>query len=112
MKEQYVTIAGFSHYYGLKPFKIGKRLKCIKEPDNLYDAEAIKVVMKHIGTVGYIANSVYTVTMGTSSAGAIAHKVHKNFWVEVMFITNSRVICRIVDGIKGDSDYTADKVKR
>lgn len=45
MKEQYVTITGFSHYYGLKPFKIGKRLKCIKEPDNFYDAEAIKVVM-------------------------------------------------------------------
>ena len=71
MKEYYITITGMSHYYDMKPFKIGKRLKCIKEPDNDYDDEAIKVVLKHIGTVGYVANSVYTVIKGTKSAGYI-----------------------------------------
>ena len=35
----------------------------MKEPSNPYDDEAIKVVMKEIGTVGYIANSAYTVAM-------------------------------------------------
>ena len=38
-----------------------KKIKCIKDKNNPYDSEAIKVVMKEIGTVGYIANSLYTV---------------------------------------------------
>ena len=58
MKDTYVTITGFWHYYGVKPFRIGKVLKCVKEPSNPYDEDAIKVVMKEIGTVGYIANSI------------------------------------------------------
>ena len=69
MKEQYVTITGFKYYYGVTPFKIGKKIKCVKEPDNPYDGEAIRAVMKHIGTVGYVANSPYTVAGGTKSAG-------------------------------------------
>jgi len=108
MKERYITITGMNHYYGMKPFRIGKRLKCIKEPDNDYDDEAIKVVLKHVGTVGYVANSVYTVIRGTSSAGAIAHLVNKMFIVEVMFITGSRVICKVVDGLKSDLDRIID----
>ena len=100
MQERYITITGFTHYYGKKPFKIGKKLKCVKEPDNDYDGEAIKVVLKHVGTVGYVANSVYTVAQGTSSAGAIGHYVQNKFWVEVMFITSSKVICKVVDGFR------------
>lgn len=100
MKDQYITIVGFDHYYGAKPFKVGKRIKCVKEPDNIYDSEAIKAVVKGIGTVGYVANAPYTVATGTKSAGGIAHKVKKKFKAEVMFITNSKIICKVVDGIK------------
>lgn len=100
MKEQYITIVGFNHYYGVRPFKVGKTIKCVKEPENPYDSEAIKVVLKGIGTVGYVANSPYTVATGTKSAGGIAHKVKKKFEVQVMFITGSKVICRVTDGLK------------
>lgn len=100
MKEMYVTITGIRHYYGVKPFSVGKRIKCSKEKNNPYDSEAIKVVMKEIGTVGYIANSTYTVVTGTSSAGRIYEKVKKEFVVEVMFITSSSIICRVVGGLK------------
>lgn len=31
MKEKYVTITGMNHYYGLTPFKIGKKFKCKKD---------------------------------------------------------------------------------
>lgn len=103
MKEQYITIVGFNHYYGARPFKVGKKIKCIKEPDNPYDSEAIKAVIKGIGTVGYVANAPYTVATGTKSAGGIAHKVKKKFRVEVMFITSSKVICKVVEGIKDKS---------
>ena len=98
MKEMYITITGFKHYYGVAPFKIGKKIKCVKEPDNPYDSEAIKAVMKHIGTVGYVANAPYTAATGTMSAGRIWEKVGKKFYARVMFITSSKVICRVVEG--------------
>lgn len=104
MKVKYVTITGMNHYYGLKPFSVGKKVKCIKDKNNAYDSEAIKVVMKDIGTVGYITNSPYTTATGTMSAGRIYGKVKKEFKVEVMFITSSKVICKVVDGYKIKKD--------
>lgn len=104
MKEKYITITGMNHYYGLRPFSVGKKIKCIKDKNNPYDSEAIKVVVKEIGTVGYIANSPYTTATGTMSAGRIYEKVKKKFVVEVMFITSSKVICRVVDGLKTSKD--------
>lgn len=100
MKEKYITITGMNYYYGIKPFSVGRRIKCVKDKNNPYDNEAIKVVMKNIGTVGYVGNSAYTVATGTMSAGRIYEKVKKKFIVEVMFITSSKVICRVVDGLK------------
>lgn len=100
MKEQYITIVGLNHYYGITPFKVGKKIKCVKESGNPYDSEAIRAIIKGLGTVGYVANSPYTVVTGTKSAGGISHKVQKKFKVEVMFITNSQVICKVVEGFK------------
>lgn len=105
MKEKYVTITGMNHYYGLQPFKVGKKLKCIKEPSNPYDSEAIKVVMKDIGKVGYIANAPFTKATGTLGAGGMSGYVKKKFKVEVMFITSSKVICRVVGGFKKKSKH-------
>lgn len=50
MKNLYITITGMKYYYGMTPFKIGKKLTCKKENNNAYDSEAIKVVMKNIGS--------------------------------------------------------------
>jgi hypothetical protein len=100
MKEQYITITGMSHYYGHKPFKVGRKIKCVKEPKNPYDSEAIKCKVKHVGVVGYVANSSYTVATGTKSAGGISHKVKKKFTVEVKFVTAHSVICKVIGGLK------------
>ncbi|MDD4843608.1 MAG: HIRAN domain-containing protein [Anaerotignum sp.] len=97
MKEQYITITGMNHYYGMKPFSVGKKIRCYKEPDNSYDTEAIKVTMKEIGTVGYVANSPLTTAMGTMSAGRIYDRVGHKFVAEVLFITSSKVICKVLD---------------
>lgn len=97
MKKKYVTITGMKHYYGLQPFSIGKKLKCVKEPNNPFDDEAIKVVMKGIGTVGYIANTPFTAATGTMSAGRIYEKVPKKFKIKVMFVTSSKVICEVME---------------
>ncbi|MCC8106188.1 MAG: HIRAN domain-containing protein [Clostridiales bacterium] len=110
MKEKYITVTGMKYYYGLVPFKIGKKLKCVKEPENPYDSEAIKVTMKHIGTVGHVANAPYTTVAGTMSAGRIYEKVGKKFKAEVMFITPSAVICKVLQseenhgGQKGEQE--------
>lgn len=108
MKKLYVTITGTKYYYGLTPFKIGKKLTCKKEPSNPHDNEAIKVTMKNIGTIGYIANSPYTKATGTLGAGGINCYVKKKFKVKVMFITSTKVICEVVDGIKDKYLNTAD----
>lgn len=110
MKEQYVTITGMAHYYGMAPFKVGKKIRCTKEPGNAYDSEAIKCELKSIGKVGYIANSPFTVATGTKSAGGIAHKVKKHFKVQVMFITGHSVIGKVVEGTKNSKKLPKPEV--
>lgn len=104
MKEKYITITGMNHYYGLLPFKVGKKFTCKKDKCNPYDADAIKVIKKHIGTVGYVANIPYTSATGTLTASRIHSKVKKEFTVEVMFITSSKVICKVISGFKEKKD--------
>ena len=101
MKDQYITVTGINHYYGVMPFRIGMKVKCVKEPKNPYDSEAIRCEVKHLGKVGYVANSTYTVITGTKSAGRIRHKVKKKFKAEVMFVGRHGVICKVTEGFKG-----------
>ncbi|MPN43703.1 hypothetical protein SDC9_191263 [bioreactor metagenome] len=98
MKDRYITITGFKHYYGLRPFAIGNLVCCIKEPGNPFDSEAIKAVMPLVGKVGHVANSPSTLAGGTMSAGRIYDLVKKRFYVRVMFTTCTKVICKIEFG--------------
>lgn len=97
MNDMYITVTGLNHYYGKTPFKIGTIVKISKEPDNDYDAEAIKVTLPQINTIGYVANSAHTVQGGTMSAGRLYDKIGDFAFAMVMFITHSSVICRVVD---------------
>lgn len=92
------------YYYGFNPFSIGK-----KEHNNPYDSETIKVTMKNIGTVGYIANSPYTKANGTMGAGAVNKYVKKKFKVRVMFMTSTKIICEVIDGFK--DKYSEEKTE-
>lgn len=115
MKDKYITIVGMNHYYGFAPFKVGKKIKCVKDKDNIYDADAIKAVIKDIGTVGYVSNTPYTTALGTMNASKLYSKVKKKFVVQVMFITNSKIICKVIDGFKEKksekSEHLVDKEK-
>lgn len=94
--ECYITITGVKHYYNMKPFKIGKIVKLIKDHDNSYDHEAIAVALDHIDTIGYVANSTDTVYKGTCSAGRIYDKFGETALAEVMFITHTSVIAKVI----------------
>jgi hypothetical protein len=96
MSDKYITITGFQHYYGLKPFKIGNTITLKKMPENEYDSEAIRAEMPIIGTVGYVANSPQTTANGTMSAGRIYDHIGDICRVEVMFTTHTKVICKVL----------------
>ncbi|MBQ4324985.1 MAG: HIRAN domain-containing protein [Clostridia bacterium] len=95
-KYTYVTVTGQSYYLGMRPFGVGRVVRLCKEPDNRYDAEAIRVQVPYLGTVGYVANSTTTVFRGTESAGRIWEKVPAVSYAKVQFITREGVIARLM----------------
>lgn len=98
MKNVYFTITGMNHYYGNDFMEIGMKVKLIKEPDNPYDKEAIRVEVKGLGKVGYVANSTYTVMGDSMSAGRMYDLMKKKAKGKVVFVTGKGVLCEL----KGD----------
>lgn len=96
MKNFYITITGMNEYCGNRGFKVDDELKIVKDYDNDYDDEAIKVEAVGLGTVGYIANSVRTVYKGTSSAGRVYDKFGETAKARVMFVTHTSIIAELV----------------
>lgn len=96
MKNIFITIIGQNHYLGLKPYKVGRVVKIVKDVDNQYDEDAIRVELPYIDTIGYVANSVNTVFAGTYSAGKLYDKIGDYAYARVMFITHSSVIALVL----------------
>ena len=65
-KTYFVTITGLNHYYGAKPFEIGRVIKLIKEPDNEYDNEAIVAFLPFIDKIGYACTGRKPKSIGES----------------------------------------------
>lgn len=101
VKPLYVTVVGSKHYYGPEVFKVGQKVKLIKDYDNPYDDEAIKVESEPIGTVGYVANSTHTVAKGTRSAGRIYDTFEDHCYGRVIFIVKGDVIVELL----GEEDH-------
>lgn len=93
MKKVYFTITGVYYYYGTDIFEKDMVVKLIKEPDNKYDKEAIKVEVKGLGKVGYVANSTHTVLGECSSAGRMYDKIGKKAKAKVKVVTPRGIIC-------------------
>ena len=75
MKDVFFTITGMNHYHGSDFLKKGMKVRLVKEPDNEYDKEAIRVELKGLGKIGYVANSPYTVLGESMSAGRLYDKI-------------------------------------
>ena len=73
------------------------QIKLIKEPDNEHDKEAIKAVLEPLGTIGYVANSPYTVKGESMSAGRLYDRIGDKAKGKVVFVTDAGVICKIID---------------
>ncbi len=95
-KVKKVTIVGADYYFGVKIFSVDSIYKIRKDPENKYDPEAIKVILGK-KTIGYVANSFFTVADGTYSAGRIYDKIGKKAKVKVKFILGNKVIAKVID---------------
>ena len=113
MENTFVTITGVRNYYGMKPFKVGKIFRIVKEEDNDYDEEAIRAELPMIDTIGYVANSANTVFAGTVSAGRLYDKIDDYAYAQTMFITHSSVIALVLspEQVEGDDDTLPVKEK-
>jgi len=69
-----VSIVGTSHYIQPNILDVGDKVKLVKEPENEFDKEAVKVLF-HDKKVGHVGNSVKTVMRGCHSAGYILESV-------------------------------------
>ena len=69
------------------------KVKLVKEPDNEYDKEAIKVEMPGIGLIGYVANSLYTVVGESYSAGRLYDKIGDTAKGTVLYVLPKGVLC-------------------
>ena len=95
MDKIYFTIAGTSHYFGNDFLKPDMKVRLTKEPDNVYDREAIKVELDGLGTIGYVANSPYTVAGESYSAGRLYDKIDDTAEGTVMYVLNGGVLCSL-----------------
>ena len=92
--ETYINITGTLYYKHFEPFKEGTVVDLIKEPDNPHDKNAIRVEING-ETVGYVANSKYTLIKEVKSATDIKNKGSTQ--AEVQFILfNEWVIAKLI----------------
>ena len=89
----YFTIAGTKHHYGQDFMEKDMKVRLEKEPDNEYDTEAIKVMMKGLGLVGYVANSPYTVVGESYSAGRLYDRIGDTAEATVLYVLDKGVLC-------------------
>ena len=97
MEDMYFTVAGYNHYFGKEFMESGMTVRLIKEPDNEYDREAIRVEIKGLGKCGYVANSPYTVKGESMSAGRLYDKIGAEAEGKIMYVLNNGVLCCVTD---------------
>ena len=89
------TLTGTNHYLGQEFLKKGMKVRLEKEPKNEYDHEAIKVSIKGLGKIGYVANSCYTVIGESWSAGRLYDKIGKKAKGKVKLVMDKGVLCSL-----------------
>ena len=98
MKSVIFTVTGTKHYFGSDFLKKGMKVKLIKEPDNEYDKEAIRVELKGLGKIGYVANSPYTVIGESRSAGRMYDMMKKKAKGRILLVTPRGILCELKEG--------------
>lgn len=93
MAKLFFTITGTNHYYGKKFLEKDMTVRLVKDPENEFDKEAIKVELDGLGQIGYVANSPYTVQGESYSAGRIYDKIGDTAAGTILYVLNNGVLC-------------------
>lgn len=94
--KRYVAVVGCRNYFEPKLLKPGLVLKLVKEPENLFDEEAIRAELEPVGKIGYVANSIHTVPRGCFSAGRIYDTFDVSCYGIVRFVVGETVILELL----------------
>ena len=92
MKKIYFTVAGTNHYFGNDFLKPDMKIRLIKEPDNKFDTEAIRIELEGLGVIGYVGNSPFTVVGESYSAGRLYDKIGDTAEGTVMYVLDCGVL--------------------
>lgn len=95
MKKIYFTLTGTKHYHGKDFLEEGMKVRLIKEPENEYDKEAIRVELPGLNRIGYVANSPYTVIGDSYSAGRIYDRIGNKARGKVIHVLPNGVLCSL-----------------
>lgn len=98
MDKIYFTITGTNHFFGKDFLEKDMKVRLVKDPDNEYDSEAIKVELEGLGQIGHVANSPYTVCGESYSAGRLYDKIGDTAEGTILFVLNNGVLCYISEG--------------
>lgn len=93
--KHYITVTGTKYRYGTTHFEKGEILKLIKEPENDYDKEAIRVEVEGLGKIGYVANSVKTVAEGCMSGGRLYDRIGDTARAKIVYVLPNALICTV-----------------
>lgn len=97
-KRIYFTIAGTNHHFGHDFLEPKMEVKMIKDKENEYDSEAIRVELPGLGLIGYVANSPYTVLGESMSAGRLYDKIGDEAVGTVLYVLPKGVVCVLEEG--------------
>lgn len=96
MENTYITVTGLRHHYGCEFIERGMKVKLMKDPENEMDAEAIKVEMEGLKTIGYVANSPYTVLGESISAGRLYDRIGDTAEAEILYKLPKALLCKVL----------------
>lgn len=97
MKNIYFTISGTKYHFGKEFIEPKMEVKLVKEPDNEFDKEAIRVEMDGLGLIGYVGNSPYTVLGESMSAGRLYDRIGDTAVGVVKFVLPQGVLCQLCE---------------
>lgn len=98
MDKIYFTITGTNHFFGKDFLEKDMKVRLVKDPDNEYDSEAIRVELEGLGQIGHVANSPYTVCGESYSAGRLYDKIGDTAEGTILYVLKSGVLCSITEG--------------
>lgn len=95
MEKTYVTLTGTRYYHGKDFLEAGMKVKLMKEPENEYDKEAIRVELPGLGLIGHIANSPKTVIGESISAGRLYDKIGEEAFAKVKYVLPTGILLKV-----------------